>query len=214
MRVIVADVSSMRAKSHVHRPPPLGRAPLHKLLEVLYRGHAQDEAAVGVGDDGKLLLAAGKELLELLERRLHGDDLVRLAAALEAHHGLADLVPGLYPAAVEQRLKLRDGNVADERARVGVDDGQVGVVALKGREEGERDGVRRREGEGGGRIEVFDGGLVWTVSVRLFLVSPPPVQSSGIISDSGNAERESRTPRYLDDHLETKGSASGLGSGM
>lgn len=54
---------------------------------------------------------------------------------------------------------MRDGNVAEEGARLGRDDGEVRVVALKGGEEGERDGVGGVEGEGRGGVEVFDGGL-------------------------------------------------------
>lgn len=55
---------------------------------------------------------------------------------------------------------MRNGDVAEKRAGVGRDDCEVGVVALKGGKEGVGDGVGGVEGEGGGRIEVFDGGLV------------------------------------------------------
>lgn len=54
---------------------------------------------------------------------------------------------------------MRDGDVAEERARLAVDDSQVCVVALEGGEESEGDGVGGVEGEGGGRVEVFNGGL-------------------------------------------------------
>jgi hypothetical protein len=73
-----------------------------------------------------------------------------------------------------------DGDVAEEGARVGVDDGQVGVVALKGRDEGERDGVRGVEGESGGRVEVLDGGLSfvsWTLG-RLYENIPRDIETT------------------------------------
>lgn len=54
---------------------------------------------------------------------------------------------------------MGDGEVAQKGAGVAVDDGQVRVVALEGREEGEGDGVGGVEGEGGRRVEVLDGGL-------------------------------------------------------
>jgi hypothetical protein len=54
---------------------------------------------------------------------------------------------------------VRDGDVAEEGAGFGVDDGEVGVFALKGGEEGEGDCVGGVEGEGGWGVEVFDCGL-------------------------------------------------------
>lgn len=54
---------------------------------------------------------------------------------------------------------MRDGDVAEEGARVGGDDGQVRVLALKGAEEGDGDGVGGIEGESGGRVDVFYCGL-------------------------------------------------------
>lgn len=54
---------------------------------------------------------------------------------------------------------MGDGDVAEEGAGVCVDDCEVGVVAFEGGEQGEGDCVGGVEGEGGGRVEVFDGGL-------------------------------------------------------
>lgn len=145
--------------------PSLLWSPLHKLLEILHRRDTEDEAPLRIGDDGKLLLpgaiggAAAEEGLEVLEGRLHGDDAVGAALALEACHGGRELVVGLDLAAVEERLQVGDGEVAEQGARLAVDNGQVRVVALKGGEKGERDGVGGVEREGCGRVEVFDGGL-------------------------------------------------------
>lgn len=50
---------------------------------------------------------------------------------------------------------MRDGDVPQKGPVGGGDDGKVGVVALKGGEEGEGDGVGGGEGEGGGWVEVF-----------------------------------------------------------
>ena len=46
---------------------------------------------------------------------------------------------------------MRDAEISDERARRG-DDGKVGVVAFVGSEEGRRDRVLRRDGEGWWRV--------------------------------------------------------------
>lgn len=145
--------------------PHLGRPPLDELLQVRPGGDAEDEAAVLVGDDGKVLLLAGglgalEEGLELLQGRVHGDDAVAAAPALEAVHGGAKRVGGGDAAGVEEGLQLGDGDVAEEGAGLGVYDGEVGVVALEGEGEGEGDGVGGVEGEGGGGLEVLDGGLV------------------------------------------------------
>lgn len=142
----------------------LRRPPLDKLLQVRPRGDSQHEAAILVGDDcERLLLAAGlgafEEGLELLERRVHGDDLVLAALALEPDHGGADGVLRPDLALVEQGLQVRDGDVAQQGAGLAVDDGQVRVVAFEGEGEGEGDGVGRREGQGGGGLEVFYCGL-------------------------------------------------------
>ncbi|KAI9172036.1 hypothetical protein HJFPF1_01528 [Paramyrothecium foliicola] len=102
--------------------------------------NSQDEATVAVRDDGKVLLpgalgnAAAEETLELLERRLHGDDAIGAALALEACHGGGQGIVGVDLAAVDEGLEVRDGDVAQEGARLAVDDGQVRVVALEGRE--------------------------------------------------------------------------------
>lgn len=154
---------------------PLGRPPLDELLQVAPRGHAQHEAPVLVRDDGELLPlpargGALEEGLELLQRRVHGDDLVLGAPPLEPRHGAADLVARPHLAGVEERLQVRDGDVAQEAAGVGVDDGQVRVVPLEGGLEGEGDGVRGRQGEGGWGLEVFYCGLVGLMGLLVSLV--------------------------------------------
>lgn len=118
-----------------------------------------------VRNDGKFLLpgpigsAAAEEGLKLLEGRLHGDDTVGAALALKASHCRGELVLGLYLAAVEKGLQMRDGEVAQESAGLRIDDSEVCVVALEGGQEGERDGVGGVERERGRRVEVFDSGL-------------------------------------------------------
>lgn len=143
----------------------LRRPPLDKLLQVAPGGDAQDEPPVVVGDDGELLLLALglralEEGLELLERRVHRDDPVLPAPALEPRHGGADGVLRGDLAAVQLGLQVRDRHVAQQAAGLAVDDRQVRVVALEGGLEGEGDGVRGREGEGCGRLEVFYCGLM------------------------------------------------------
>ena len=66
---------------------------------------------------------------------------------------LADL------ARVEQDAQVRDGEVAEEGARVGRDDGEVGVFSFEGDEECLGDGVGGVDGEGGGGVEIFYCGL-------------------------------------------------------
>jgi hypothetical protein len=63
-----------------------------------------------------------------------------------------------------------DGDVAEEGAGFGVDDGEVCVFALKGGEHGDADCVGGVEGEGGGGVEVFDGGLKGEILFSLGLL--------------------------------------------
>lgn len=152
------------------QPPSRGPS-LDKLLQVLHRRHAQHEPSILVRHDRKLLrplptsssagttIAAPEERLELLQRRLHRDDAVRAPPALEPRHGRRQGILGLHPPRVELRLQVRDGNVAEQRARLAVDNGQVRVVALKRGQQGEGDAVGRVEGQRGRGVEVFDGGL-------------------------------------------------------
>lgn len=140
----------------------LSRSPLDKLLEVGDRSHAENKPPARIRDDGEVLrpplalaLGAAEKGLELLEGRLHGDDGVLAPLALEPRHGGAQGVGGVGGARVEEGLQAGDGGVAEEGAGVGVDDGEVGVVALEGGEEGEGDGVRGVEGEGGRGVEVL-----------------------------------------------------------
>ena len=154
--------------------PNLRRPPLNKLVQIPPRRHPQHKPPPLISNHGKILPLPGgvgplEEPLQLLQRRVHADDLVRRAAlAAEADHGGAHGVVGPHAPGVEQRLQVRDREVAEQGARGGVDDGQVGVVALEGGEEGDGDGVGGGEGEGRGGVEVLDcclfgGGrvLVW-----------------------------------------------------
>jgi hypothetical protein len=149
------------------------RPPLDKLLQILHGCHAQHKSSVLVGNDGKLLLpratlglTAAEEVLELLKGGVHGDDSIGAAAALEAGHGGGELVLRGDLAGLEEGVQVGDGDVAEEGAGLGVDDGEVGVFALIGGDEGEGDCVGGVEGEGGGRVEVLDGGLRERVYVR------------------------------------------------
>lgn len=54
---------------------------------------------------------------------------------------------------------MGDGDVAEQGAGFGVDNGEVCVFALKGGEHCDVDCVGGVEGEGGGGVEIFDGGL-------------------------------------------------------
>jgi len=54
-----------------------------------------------------------------------------------------------------------DGDVAEEGAGGGGDDGEVGVFAFEGGDEGVRDGIGGDYGEGGGGVEVLDCGLIF-----------------------------------------------------
>lgn len=54
---------------------------------------------------------------------------------------------------------MRDGDVAEQAARVGVDDGQVRVLPLEGGLQSEGDRVGGREGEGCWGLQVFYCGL-------------------------------------------------------
>lgn len=99
-----------------------------------------------------------EKCLELLEGSLHRDDAVCAPFPLEPDHGVGQGVGGGDLAGVEKGLEVRNGKVADEGA-VGVNDGEVSVVALEGGEEGDGDGVLGGKGEGCGGVNVFYGGL-------------------------------------------------------
>lgn len=141
----------------------LSRPPLDKLFEIFDGSDAEDKSALLVGDDGKGLgLAAAlsaEKGLEVFERGGHGDDGVLCALTAEAGHGGGDFVVGADGAGVEQALEVGDGDVAEEGAGLGRDDGQVGILSLKGGDEGVGDGVGGGEGEGSRGVEVLDCGL-------------------------------------------------------
>lgn len=184
----------------------LSRPPLDKLLQILHRRNAQHEPPILVRDDRKLLLplalglVAAEEGLELLEGRLHGDDAIGAALALEARHGGGEGVLGLDATGLEEGLQVRDGDVAEEGAGLGVDDGEVGVFALEGGEEGEGDCVGGVEGEGGGGVEVLYCGLFeWVVSLGDLRFCDEICEAR-----LGNLCL-GRTPRYLEDQDVEKG---------
>lgn len=77
------------------------------------------------------------------------------------------------------------------------------VFALKGEFEGEGDGVGGCEREGGGWLEVFDGGLFGKKKKKRRLVFV------GNIASVKAFRGIQRTPRYRDAHLDTNGPAPG-----
>lgn len=192
------SLANHKPQAHMNRPPQptnqttnhLSRPPLDKLLQITSGGNPQHKPTAIIRNHGELLPLAPRggaleEGLELLERCVHRDDLVLLALALEPVHCVGDGVLGPHLALVQQRLQVRDGDVAQQGAGLGVDDGQVGVVALEGGEEGEGDGVGGVEGEGGWRLEVFYCGLDFWVRwlemldlsffLGIFFMQTPPL---------------------------------------
>lgn len=156
-------------------PTCLFGAPLDKLLKILHCGYTQHKSSVGVSDNSKLLrpvavrgrllfAASTKEDLEFLERRLHGDDLVCAALALESRHCGRQGIRRLDLAGIQLLLQERNGQVAQKRPCIAVDDRQVCVIALKGGEEGDGDGVGRVNREGGWRVDIFNSSLGEAVS--------------------------------------------------
>nr|POF20033.1 hypothetical protein CFP56_52282 [Quercus suber] len=142
---------------------PLTMGPQSKLLQIRPRRDAQHKPARGIRHDREVLLCAGtvtgKERLELLQRRLHRDEAVGARTPAEARHGLLDGIRVAHRARVEQAPQRRGRDVAQQRLVGRREHGQMRVVALKGREQRVRDGRVGGGGEGGGRVEVFDGGL-------------------------------------------------------
>ena len=125
---------------------------LQELAQVICRSNAKHKLAARICDDGKLLLPTAihpalEELLELLERRLHVDDLVAPPPSLELVHGCFDRIVLVHFALLEQLLQARDADVAEQSAVLGGHDCQVGVVALEAADERMRDWVRRFYGE-------------------------------------------------------------------
>ena len=124
----------------LRRPPP------NKLPQILPRRNAQHEPPRRIRHHGEILLLpaarrfALEESLQLLERRLHGDERILAALTAEAHHGLLDAVALGDGFAGELRFDRRRGDVAEQGFGGGVEDGEVRVVALEGGEEGLAEG--------------------------------------------------------------------------
>jgi hypothetical protein len=59
----------------------------------------------------------------------------------------------------QELFEARDADVAQERLVRGVQDGEVGELLLVGGVDGAGDAGVGARGEGGGRLEVFNGGL-------------------------------------------------------
>ena len=133
---------------------------LQELAQVIRRSNAEHKLAARICDDGKLLLPASihpalEELLQLLERRLHVDDLVASSPSLELVHGCLDRVVLVHFALLEQLLQARDADVSEQSAVLGRHDCQVGVVALEAAHQSPGDGVLGRDRERGWWVEVF-----------------------------------------------------------
>ena len=125
--------------STLRRPPP------NKLPQILPRRNPQHKPPRGIRHHRKLLLLIARRLaleesLQLLQRRLHGDQRVLAAFAAEAHHRLLDAVVLGDGFAGELGFDAGRGDVAEERFGGGVEDGEVRVVALEGGEEGLAEG--------------------------------------------------------------------------
>ena len=135
----------MHTRHKASKPPTLRRPPPHKLAQILPGRNPQNKPSRRIRHNRKLLLLiprrfALEESLELLERRLHGDERVLAALAAEAHHGLLDAVALGDGFAGELRFDRRRGDVAEQGFGGGVEDGEVRVVALEGGEEGLAEG--------------------------------------------------------------------------
>lgn len=137
----------------------LERSPIRKFVQVLFRRNTQYKSPRGIRDDRKILLLACllalEECLQLQQRRLHCDQLILLSFSLESNHCLIDIVGFADFLVFEKLLEVRNGDVAEERLVLGIDDGQMGVVAfIRGHESG-GDGRGRRGGQRRWWIEVF-----------------------------------------------------------
>lgn len=100
-----------------------------------------------------------EERLQLLQRRIHRDDLVCIRLPPELNHRRRHWVRVLHRPLLYQLAQPRYAQVAQQRAGVLRDDRKVGVVPLEGREERIGDRVGGVAGERGGWVEVLDSGL-------------------------------------------------------
>jgi hypothetical protein len=112
-----------------------------------------------------------------------------------------------------------DGNITQKSSGFGINDGQVGVVALKGGEEGERDSIRGVEREGGWRVEVLDSGLQSVslcMSIIMSIIMRPRKYIGTLLGRyivaapdlkwcHEQVQAKRRTPRYREDHFVTRG---------
>lgn len=83
---LATSVLHARTSTASRRPSP------RKLLQVMHRRNTQDEPPTQIRDDGEVLRALSiaalhEEVLELLERRVHRDHLVRVRLPPELDHG-------------------------------------------------------------------------------------------------------------------------------
>ena len=141
--------------------PASRRSPPRKLLQIGPRSYPQHKPPPLIRHHRELLLpilavlAAVKEHLEFLQRRIHRDDFIHPPLPPELNHRLADLVTLFHLPVLEKDPQVWDREVAQESAVRAGDDGEVGVVSFEGREQRVGDGVRGVAREGGGRVEVF-----------------------------------------------------------
>lgn len=118
----------------------LSRPPPHKLFQIPPRRNPQHKLPQRIRDNRKPLLLPAlpippnlilEKLLQLLQRRLHRDNPVRAAFAMEALHRRGDGICFVHGAFVEALFEEGDVEVAEEGAGGG-DDREVGVVPFVG----------------------------------------------------------------------------------
>lgn len=100
-----------------------------------------------------------EERLQLLQRCVHRDDLIRVRLPPELDHRRRHWVRILHRPLLYQLAQAWYAQVAQQRAGVLRDDSKVRVVPLERREERIGDRVGGVAGERGGWVEVLDGGL-------------------------------------------------------
>lgn len=135
----VINPLALRKPLNLRRPPP------NKFPQILPRRNPQHKPPSRIRHNRKLLLLiagslALKERLEFFKRRLHSNESVLAALAAEAHHGFLDAVILGDGFAGELGFDGGRGDVAEQGFGVGVEDGEVRVVALEGGEEGLAEG--------------------------------------------------------------------------
>lgn len=126
-----------------------------KLLQISLSRNSQHKFALHICDDCKILLLsllpirasiAFKEPLQLLQRRLHGDNLVCAAFSVEALHRSRNSIRFLNRPRCQELLQPRNAKVSEKRAVRGRGNGEMCVVAFECREE--CGGYRGARGDG------------------------------------------------------------------